>query len=150
MYLSTEARYAASYLCKIYRESNPANSRGEWALVMALVVVGNAYPVTREADYDSPSKAKDVYGHCKLYGKPMDGFFDTHQRVDPGRGYDAADTECTAEAKAAHFHEVVLKEAARVLPRFIVFFKGLASRKAKVSGSVLSLWSTSSKSCSSL
>lgn len=117
-YFGSGISCTALYPSELYAESNPKNERGELVLVMAFVQVGNAYPVTREADYDA--KAKD--GRSKLYGKPLDSFFDTHfVRVDPDRDYEAADT---FKRTAKHFHEIVIKDPAQVLPRFLVYFDG--------------------------
>lgn len=138
LYLTPQARYAASYPAELYVETR--NERGELALVrfnrvvfllmiwmllqvMAVTVVGHAYPLTRAKDYDE----KDQSGHSMYYGKAMDGFFDAHFiRVDPDQGYEAA-----SNVSKSHLFEVVLKDSAQVLPRYVIFFTGT---KGEVSG----------------
>lgn len=98
---------------KLYK--NPTNDKGEYALVMALVMVGNPYPITRSADYNGGS------GDCKFLGQPMDKQYDTHfVQIDPDLGYEACDPKRPPKKV---MEEIVVKNEAQLLPRYIVFFK---------------------------
>lgn len=87
---------------------------------MAWCLVGNAYPITRETDYQAKSE------FSKYYGVAMDKGHDTHfVEVDSGLGYQAVDDTRKRRADDVTFHEIVLRDPAQVLPRFIVYFKGV-------------------------
>ena len=110
-YVTPQAEYATDYPTDLAKTA--PNERGEWALVMTWALVGNAYCITRGADYKKPDESS-------FFGVPMDKQYDTHfVHIDPALEYQAMDP--TRPPKQV-FEEIVVKNEAQLLPRYIVFF----------------------------
>lgn len=108
---------SSRYPSELYDQKK--NDKGEWALVMCWVLVGNAYCITRGTDYTGKTKLGEK-DECDLHGLAMDKQFDTHfVQVDPDLGYQAMDPKRPPKET---WEEIVVKNEAQLLPRYIVFF----------------------------
>lgn len=82
-----------------------------WALF------GNVLPITRPEDYDAKTNK------CLYHGKPMSSVYDTHfVQVDADLGYEAVDPSKARPPEQVQ-EEVVFKNEAQLLPRWIIYFK---------------------------
>jgi hypothetical protein len=100
----------------------------ERVVVMGYGLVGVAYPVTRDTDYAAGASGS---ARSKLYGAALDQAYDTaFVRVDPRPGVwcqAAADplpggAEAEPAPPALTLQELVFKDEAQLLPRYLVYF----------------------------
>jgi hypothetical protein len=136
-YLTPQAGYAAQYATgELTGAALEPNEGGEFVMLLCVVVLGNVYPLSREADYDRP----DDFGrrsvskfHCahpvpgvgpdadlaKRDDKALKPGFDGHfVSISVNRNYQA-----TPLGEDIDFDELVVKEDAQVLPLCKVYFK---------------------------
>jgi hypothetical protein len=112
--------------CSLLQLLAPAeeNDRGELALLGMWALFSTVYPITRPADYQD--KEGKPTTKCVLYGRAMASVNDTHfVQVDPALGYQAVNAAAGKQPKQV-LEEVVLKNEAQLLPRYIIYFKDLA------------------------
>ena len=82
-------------------------------MLLCWVAVGNVYPVSRNTDYAVGS------GRSRFFGQPLKGNFHAHcAAVSERQQYQAASNPSQAD-----YDEVVVKDAAQVLPQYRVYFK---------------------------
>ncbi len=112
---SASLSFASRSVCCVLGELSKAaaqTDQKEWVIVMGHALVGLAYPVTRDVDYAAGAK------QSLLYGAPMDQVYDTRfVVVDPAKAYQAAD-----DASTLPLQELVFKDEAQLLPRYLVYF----------------------------
>lgn len=124
-YVTPQAEYALRYPTDIAKTA--PNARGEWALVMTWALVGNAYCITRGTDYKKSADESDFFGvpmdkvrGCRVFVVTFVQQYDAHfVQVDPALEYQAIDPKRPPKQV---FEELVLKNEAQLLPRYIVFF----------------------------
>ena len=120
VYLTPQAEYAGFYACG---QREPVVGE-EYAVVLCWVTMSNVYPVTRTTDY---GEDRDGETRCKFdykFGgtrtdKALKAGFDGHWvAVAQDDGFGAAREVRGAEV----VDEVVVAEAAQVVPRYVVRF----------------------------
>ena len=131
--VTPHAGYAATY-------STP-NNAGERVVMLCLTVTGNTYPISRKTDYPHPDKFVGGSISCFHYQHPVPydpvtGVFDTRKaelsKSDKGMkaGFDShfvsvsrrAQYQAVDSRKEYDYDELVLKEAAQILPIAAVYF----------------------------
>lgn len=117
IYASLESEYACMYAAE-YPDPRQPNCNGEWAVILALGVVGVAYPITLcRDDFPEGPLPPDEPEQCAFYGNAIKSPYDTH--IVPVSGPDFL----TTAVVTAEYHEVVFKQDAQVLPLAIVWFR---------------------------
>jgi len=118
IYSTLQAEYARGYATGELTSSIPPNERGEHTLLLCWIAVGNVYPITRQLDYTHNSNYSNFYENpC---GIALKAGFDAHFAcVSPVDSYQAT----TNLNDPNVLHELVVKDQAQVLPRFILYFK---------------------------
>ena len=112
--LALQAEYAAEYARGEHGSSPiPPNQHGEHVVLLCWVAVGNVYPITRNTDYSVGNNK------CHLFGGPLKPGFSAHcAAISRAQQYQAASNPSQAE-----YDEIVVKDAAQVLPQYRVYFK---------------------------
>jgi hypothetical protein len=128
LYATFQPEYAALYPAELYPTQE--TEQGELAIVAMWALFGNMYSITRADDYTSDVKSKAGSANCAFFGKPMAGVHDSHfVQVDPDLGFQAVDPAKKPQPKLV-LEEVVFKNEAQLLPRYIIDFKDLKLKLA--------------------
>ena len=138
IYSTPHAEYACTYCSP--------NTAGDRTVLLQLVLTGNTYPISRQTDYEHPDKIIGGSVSCFHFQHPVPydpetGKFDTRtanlHKSDKGMkaGFDShfvsvskkMQYQATDSAVGYDYDEIVVKEAAQVLPLAIVKFKAKLS-----------------------
>lgn len=144
VYLSAQAEYSMGYSDGSLK-NNPEepNENGEHVMVLCAVIVGLAYPISREEDYnninDVPEEHKadsdldisdfhpffpahspeEVHDQTRRKDKALKAPFDAHVvEISRDENY-----QCVKPGNPADAMEIVCKEENQVLPLFKVYYK---------------------------
>ena len=119
VYTAMQAEYACMYALNEFSPTCAPAARGTTATVLLCwVVVGNVYPITRGADYDVGAwHAKYFVPGTGSLGT-RSGFTAHHAAVSKGLKY-----QVPPDPSDAEYDEVVVAEAAQVLPQYVVRFR---------------------------